>query len=121
MYVHAQENPKLTPAKVFKLVRKDAPFKEKVSFGDVERGLQSNKAKSLPTLPNSVEEFIEALDSGENYQDLVKNYRGSVKIENSEDISSVILGHPMLIDKFKGRWAVFPILSLDVHTACILF
>ena len=98
MNVYAEENPRHTPSKVHKTLREGAPFQEKVGFGTVERSLQRSKAKALPTIPNTVQEFVDRLEEG---GELMKYYQGSVKVENSDQISSIIFAHPKLIDKFK--------------------
>ena len=122
MYIHAAENPKLTPSRVFKAVRKDRAFNHKVGFGDVERSLQKHKATSLPRIPKSVEEFITALENGKEQGDsLMSTYRGYTKMENSELIAGVIFGHPLLINNFQLAEEMSYDGTFKVKNFCLFF
>ena len=122
MYIHAADNPKLTPSRVFKAVRKDRDFNHKVGFGDVERGLQKHKAKTLPRIPKSVEEFITALENGKERGDpLMSSYCGYTKMENSESIAGVIFGHPILINNFQLAEEMSYDGTFKVKNFCLFF
>ena len=122
MYIHAADNPKLTPSKVFKAIRKDRAFNHKVGFGDVERNLQKHKAKSLPRIPKSVEELITALENGKERGDsLMSNYCGYSKMETSGSVAGVIFGHPLLINNFQLAEEMSYDGTFKVKNFCLFF